>query len=191
MVIGSDDTHVVKGSGTVVHLTEQDRGNLREQITSFSGLDQPIQSNRALDRAVTRRAEVLGLSSFGDYRQLLQRGADGEEEMNHLVRLLTNKESYFFREMLQFEVLRDRVLPEVLTTGQQPLRIWSAGCAAGEEPYSLAIVLLEYQAIHGAFEAAVIATDIDLPALAAAREGRYSERAVRRVPDDLLERYFS
>ncbi len=175
----------------MVHLTEKDRLNLREQITSFSGLDEPIQSNRALDEAVARRVGVRGLTSFGDYWQLLQRGADGEEEMNHLVRLLTNKEAYFFREMRQFEVLRDQVLPEVLATGEQPLRIWSAGCASGEEPYSLAIALLEYQAHHGEFEAEVIATDIDLHAIAAACQRRYGERAVRRVPDDLLEKYFA
>jgi chemotaxis protein methyltransferase CheR len=111
--------------------------------------------------------------------------------MDHLVRLLINKEAYFFREMRQFEVLRDQVLPEVLASGEQPLRIWSAGCGAGEEPYSLAISLLEYQAAHGAFEAEIVATDIDLLALSEARERCYSLRAVRRVPDDLLEKYFT
>jgi chemotaxis protein methyltransferase CheR len=175
----------------VVHLTKKDRMNLRQAITSFSGLDEPVQSNRALDEAVARRVSVLGLVGFRDYWQLLQRSADGEQELKNLVRLLTNKDAYFFREMRQFELLRDQIIPELLATEEQPLRIWSAGCAAGEEPYSLAIVLLEYQARHGEFEVEVIGTDIDQDAIAAAYQRRYRERAVRRVPEDLLEKYFA
>jgi chemotaxis protein methyltransferase CheR len=135
--------------------------------------------------------DALGLSSFDAYWQGLESHTGDDAEMIELVRLLTNKDTYFFREMRQFDVLRDQILPELLATGRHSLRIWSAGCATGEEPYSLVIALLEYQVRHGVFEVEVIGTDIDSHALVAARKASYSGRAVRRVPDDLLQKYFS
>jgi chemotaxis protein methyltransferase CheR len=110
--------------------------------------------------------------------------------MNSLIQILTNNETFFFREMHHFEVLRDRVLPELLALGRRSLRAWSAGCSTGEEAYSLAIALLDYQTVYGEFPVRLIATDIDSVALEIARRGCYNRRAIRQVPDDLYRRYF-
>jgi len=181
-------------------LTPQDRLRLRDLITSYSGLGDSLQSDEALERAVTQRLQAHGLVALADYWPLVERKPNGE--MNSLVQLLTNKETFFFREMHQFEVLRDRILPELLAArrlynhlrhrlaARPRLRLWSAGCATGEEPYSLAITLLEFEARHGPLEAEVIATDIDAEALEAARQGRYGERALRLVPAAWRQRYF-
>jgi chemotaxis protein methyltransferase CheR len=177
--------------GESVLLTEQDLVRLRELITAYSGLDASVQTDSALQQAVSQRLVAHQLNSVADYWPLLQRRPGSNGEINNLVRLLTNKETFFFREMHHFNVLREQLLPELLRADPQPLRVWSAGCATGEEPYSLAITLLEYQARHGEFAAQVIATDIDMVALEKARQGRYEERAVRQVPDDLRQRYFS
>jgi chemotaxis protein methyltransferase CheR len=177
--------------GESVLLTEQDLVRLRELITAYSGLDASVQTDNALQRAVSQRLVANRLKSVADYWPLLQHRPGSNGEINDLVRLLTNKETFFFREMHHFDVLREQLLPELLRAGPRPLRVWSAGCATGEEPYSLAITLLEYQARHGKFAVQVIATDIDRAALEKARQGRYEERAMRQVPDALRQRYFS
>lgn len=190
----------------MVQLSQQECTRLRDLITDYSGLGDALLADEVLERAVAQRLAAYGLDNPADYWPLLQHRLPGE--INSLVQLLTNKETFFFREMHQFEMLRDRVLPELVAARkfrvrpgewpalaglahQEPLRLWSAGCSTGEEAYSLAITLLEYQRRYGPVEAEIIATDIDSEALAIARQGVYGERAVRLVPDDLLRRYFT
>jgi len=177
-------------SDSLAHLTEQDRTRLRQLITDHSGLDSSAQADNALERAVAQRLAAYELASLADYWPVL-RSSSGSREINSLVQLLTNKETFFFRETHQFELLSDQLLPELLSRGHIPLRLWSAGCATGEEPYSLAITLLEYQREHGELQAQVIGTDIDTNALEQARRGVYGERAVRLVRPGLRQRYFS
>jgi chemotaxis protein methyltransferase CheR len=175
----------------MVQLTQQDRERLRKRITEYSGWNNSIQTDDALEQAVAQRLAAHRLSSLAGYWPLIRHDTDDEGELNRLVRLLANKETFLFREMHQFTALRDRVLPELLTANDHPLLLWSAGCATGEEPYSLAITLLEYQARHGEFEAQVIGTDIDATALETARQGCYGARSLRLTPDALRQRYFS
>jgi chemotaxis protein methyltransferase CheR len=174
-----------------VDLAQQDCARLRKLITEYSGWDESLQTDGALEQAVARRLTARRLSSLADYWPLIQRGSGDDGEVNKLVQLLANKETSLFREMHQFEVLRDWVLPGLLAARDRPLRLWSAGCATGEEPYSLAITLLEYQARFGELEAQVIGTDIDPNGLEKARQGCYGERSLRLVPDDLRQRYFT
>ncbi|MGD8623128.1 MAG: CheR family methyltransferase [Anaerolineae bacterium] len=170
-------------------MKKRDRTRLRELIGQFSGLDTSTLSDDVLEAAVQRRLAAHDLARLADYWPLL-RGLAGAGEMGLLVQGLTNKETFFFREMHHYLALRDHVLPELLSGRDRPLRLWSAGCATGEEAYSLAITLLEAQAHHGPFEASVLATDLDRQALARAKEGCYTGRALRLVPDDLQQRYF-
>jgi chemotaxis protein methyltransferase CheR len=190
----------------MTHLTQQEITRLRDLITSYSGLSESLQTSDALERAIGQRLAAHGLDSLHDYWPHIRSHISGE--MSSLVQLLTNKETYFFRELHQFEVLRDRILPELVAARKflarpdyglgspdpgerQPLRLWSAGCSTGEEAYSLAIILLEYQRRYGSLDAGVIATDIDAAAIETARRGQYGERAIRLVPVDLLQRYFA
>ncbi len=180
------------------YLGQEDRSRLRDLIGQHSGLGQPLLGNEALERAVARRLSARGLAGVADYWPLLEGAPNGE--INNLVQLLTNKETFFFRELHQFEALRRRVLPELVAarkfpvpvdpSERAPLRLWSAGCATGEEPYSLAITVLEYQRRHGPIEAEILGTDIDADAIEVARRGHYGERALRLVPSELRERYF-
>jgi chemotaxis protein methyltransferase CheR len=172
-----------------LHLTQQERAKLRKQIAAYSGWDESIQTDDALEQAVAQRLAACRLSSLDDYWPLL-RNSSKTAEINNLVQILANKETFLFRETHQFDALDDWVLPQLLDRVQRPLRLWSAGCATGEEPYSLAITLLEYQARHGEFEAQVIGTDLDADALEKARQGCYHERSLRLVPEDLRQRYF-
>lgn len=110
--------------------------------------------------------------------------------LDALVGAVTVGETYFFREPQQFDVLREQILPELLARrpADRPLRIWSAGCATGEEPYSIAILLHELGVLA---RARILATDISRPALAQARRARYGRWSFRGVRDDVVARHFT
>ncbi|HEV8581628.1 MAG TPA: CheR family methyltransferase [Thermoanaerobaculia bacterium] len=144
-----------------------------------------------LEEVAQRRAHARGLAGVAAYVEALA-ARQIEGEWTHLVPLVTIKESYFFRAPQQFEAIRERVLPELVRSraGARHLRIWSAACARGEEPASLAMLLAEEPSLAG-WEWSIVATDLDEEALAGARLGLYGARAVAQVPPHLLERWFS
>jgi chemotaxis protein methyltransferase CheR len=144
-----------------------------------------------LEEVAQRRAHVRGYHGIAEYvRALAAREIDGE--WGSLISLVTIKESYFFRAPQQFEAIRQQVLPVLVRAraGARSLRIWSAACARGEEPASLAMMLAEEPALAG-WDWTLVATDLDEEALAGARLGLYGERAVSQVPPELLERWFT
>ena len=133
-----------------------------------------------LEEAAGRRARALGLADLGAYVSALAAG-ELHEEWGFLAALVTIKESYFYRAPQQFEALRREVLPALLRAraGERRLRFWSAACARGEEPATLALLLAEDPSLTG-WEWTIVATDLDAEALACARAGLYGERAVAR-----------
>lgn len=122
--------------------------------------------------------------------EYLQRLDREPELFDDLLAELTVGETYFFRDRDQFSLLRERVVPELISRRPQklPLRIWSAGCASGEEPYSVAILLHQLGALAGA---RIVGTDISRPLLRRARRARYTSWSLRGVPDEIVRRYFT
>jgi chemotaxis protein methyltransferase CheR len=144
-----------------------------------------------LAEVAQRRARALGLATIGEYVRALTAG-ELPREWESLVPLITIKESYFFRAPQQFEAIERQLLPRLqrARAGSRRLRIWSAACARGEEPATLAMLLADQPALAG-WEWSILATDVDEEALAGARRGLYGERAVAPVPPALLARWFS
>jgi chemotaxis protein methyltransferase CheR len=144
-----------------------------------------------LEELAQRRAQSKGLATVGDYVAALE-GGGSRGEWESLIPLVTIKESYFFRAPQQFDLIRREILPQLLQTRtpSRQIRIWSAACARGEEPATLAILLAEEKALAG-WSWSIVATDVDEEALAGARLGLYGDRAVAQVPPELLGRYFS
>jgi chemotaxis protein methyltransferase CheR len=144
-----------------------------------------------LDEVAQRRAKATGHYGLGDYvRALAAHQIEGEWAT--LVSLVTIKESYFFRAPQQFDAILKSALPVLLRAraGTRHLRIWSAACARGEEPATLAMLLADEPALAG-WTWTIVATDLDDEALAGARLGLYGERAVAQVPPELLARWFT
>jgi chemotaxis protein methyltransferase CheR len=133
---------------------------------------------------------VMGRHSITGIDRLLTVLEDDAEVRDGLVAELTIGETYFSRDTAQFELLRRRILPELLATAgaQRPLRFWSAGCASGEEPYSMAMILDELGALRSA---EIVGTDISRPRLDQAQRGVYARWSLRGVPDDVRDRYFA
>ena len=137
-----------------------------------------------------KRLRALGMTEFRQYCDLVRDPA--EQERGRMVRSLTTNVTRFFREPHHFQHLRDVVLPPLLRAAQDgaPVRLWSAACSTGEEPYSLALTVLQLLPDAGRFDIRVLATDIDTNVLTQAREGRYGAEALAAVPPGLRSRWF-
>ncbi|EME69360.1 methylase of chemotaxis methyl-accepting protein [Paramagnetospirillum caucaseum] len=141
-----------------------------------------------LARILAERMAEIGCGDCAAYLGLLQSQGQGKAEMDALIAELTIGETYFFRHKEQFDALRDLILPEVIERNRpvRRLRIWSAGCATGPEPYSVAIMLeREFGDRIAGWHVTVLGTDINQKFLTRAREGRYDEWAFRTMPDSL------
>ena len=143
-----------------------------------------------LGDAASTRARARGLPDTTAYVEALARGAL-VDEWRSLLPLVTIKESYLFRTPQHFAAISGTILPELLPrrVDSHRLRVWSAGCARGEEPATLAIVLAESAALDG-WDWRILATDVDEDALGIGRTGIYTERPLAQVPPSLLARYF-
>lgn len=137
---------------------------------------------------LSRRIQVVGCSDFEEYLDLLRDDRTGSEAAV-MVDLLTTNKTSFFRESQHFDFLRDTVLPSLLKRGR-PIRIWSAGCSTGEEPYTLAMLVREHLPDSIARDVRILATDISERVLTRARAGEYTDEVVQDVPSPLRGKYF-
>jgi chemotaxis protein methyltransferase CheR len=146
-------------------------------IEEYSGLHYDAGSRDLLADRLSERAIDLGLESLLDYYYFLRYDAGGPAELRTLVEHLTVHETYFFRETDPLMVLVHSIVPDVLRT-QQHVRIWSAACATGGEPYTLAMMLSDAGLLD---RAEIVASDLSDRALSKAREGVYSGRSLRNA----------
>jgi chemotaxis protein methyltransferase CheR len=142
-----------------------------------------------IERRVAERRSRSGAADVRAYVALL---AGNAEERQALINAFTINETYFFREEHQLAALSTTILPE-LARDRRPgdlIRIWSMPCSTGEEAYSIAIWLLEHWPQVDSYHIEIVGSDVDTAALEQAVAGRYAERALARLPADLIERYF-
>ena len=133
-------------------------------------------------------ARARNCRSILDYYYLLKYDQDGHQEWERVMDALSVQETYFWREMSQIRLLVDLLVPQWFKERNRPLRIWSAACASGEEPYTLAIALQE--AGWGTHPIQILASDASEAALIKARAGLFRERSFRALPPELREKYF-
>jgi chemotaxis protein methyltransferase CheR len=149
------------------------------------------QGKKQLVKArLNKRLRSLNLRSFGEYLDLLEHDRSGNELVTMLDSISTNLTS-FFREGAHFEFLKQEALPEVLSkTGQRRLRLWSAGCSSGEEPYTLAITLREALPASSSWDVRILATDLSTVVLQRAAQGLYDAERIKTVSPALVRTYF-
>lgn len=171
-------------------LTNPEYELFRRLVDDKSGMDIPPARRAHLEQAVSR---ALGEGFEGPialHRHLSSRA--GHIELEDLIASLTVGETHFFRNKPQFEALERHVLPDLIQrrSGEKRLRIWSAGCASGEEPYSLAMLLDRMLPGIDTWNITILATDIDRRALTNAHNATYRAWSFREVPPDIQPRYF-
>jgi chemotaxis protein methyltransferase CheR len=144
-----------------------------------------------VERRIWERMEASGSPSFADYFALLRTDAKGE--IQQFVNAFTVNETYFYREDHQLKCLTNDLMPERASAKRagEPIRIWSIPCSTGEEPYSLAIWLLEHCSRVDDYDIEIVGSDIDTRVLELARAGVFGKRALMRLAPQLIGKYFA
>ena len=163
---------------------------LRDAIYRRTGLWFAESSKYLLQKRLSPRARELNFDSFQKYFYFLQYDARAEAEYDQIFDLVTTNETYFFREPAQLAAFTDEIVPEMLSRKAiKKIRIWSAGCSSGEEPYSIAMMLSE-AGWFGQATFEIFASDLNQTVLAKARKGQYRENAFRSTDDAMRAKYF-
>ena len=173
--------------------SEAEYQRFADLVRAGSGLEIPSSRRTVLERAVRGLMAELNVASPGGLLSVLNDGTDHAAAVEDLVARLTIGETHFFRNRPQFEALKTLVLPQVIARrrGQKRLRLWSAGCATGEEPYSLAIMLESLLPDLADWDVRILGTDINRDCLAEARAGVYGARSFREVPEGIQSGSFT
>lgn len=156
---------------------------------SISGVNLTEGKRELVKARLSKRMRLTGFSSVKAYMEFVQSDA-GRQELAQMVDALTTNKTSFFREAMHFQFIRESILPEY-SSSSRPLRIWSAGCSSGEEPYTLAMVLAEALGDLSRRDVRILATDISSPVLGRARAGRYEEERMEGVPEGYRRKYFT
>lgn len=147
-----------------------------------------------LENRIRTRMKETGATDPKAYYNKLAHSDTDRAELSTLINILTTNETYFYRCETQIDsfskVILPRVVEQKVASGKRKINIWSAGCSTGEEPYTLAMCMLETIRFHSIWEFKIYATDISTEVLERAMEGIYNERAVERLPKEYLEKYF-
>ncbi len=160
--------------------------SLRDYIYEHTGIYVPDTKKYFLENRLARRITDNKLSGYEEYLPFLR--SKGESELKILYGVITTNETYFFREPQQFDVFTKHILPRVLDRKRnKEIRVWSAACSSGEEPYTVAAILKE---TAPAVRADIVGSDISDGVLESARRGVYSSYAVRIVPPYYQQKYF-
>jgi chemotaxis protein methyltransferase CheR len=164
---------------------------LRRLVHLHTGIALSDTKRELVYGRLSRRLRTLGLASFADYCRLIESGHP--DELQELTNAITTNLTSFFRENHHFDQLARETLPQIMRaqSGKRRLRLWSAGCSTGEEPYSLAIVLREAAEQLRNWDVKLLATDIDSNVLATAAAGVYRQDRFEGEPAPRLKRWFT
>lgn len=164
---------------------------IRDVIRDYCGLYFDDNSRYLLEKRLSRRVRNHHLTDFRDYYRFLRYDRRTEEELAAIIDILTVNETYFFREQNQLRAFSEEILGEILVRNgsQRRLRIWSAGCSTGEEPYTIAMLIIEKGGFLG-WDVEVHGSDINHRVLQTARRGIYRRNSFRTTEPALLDRYF-
>jgi len=164
-------------------LTDREFEKFRIMIYRIAGISMGPVKKPLVSSRLMKRVRYYELQSFGDYFDLIN-DSDNRQELQVAVDLLTTNETYFFREQKHFDFLQQKVFP--LLPANQTLRVWSAACSSGEEPYSIAMLAQE---CLGSGRWSICASDLSTRVIETARIGVYPQSRTVNIPQDYLTRY--
>jgi len=167
---------------------DQDFARVKKMVYDFAGIDLNESKKNLVYNRLSKRIRFLDQSSFKHYLDYVIE--QGESEFVHLINAITTNLTFFFRENHHFEYLTDKVIPQLIKDNQttKKIRIWSAGCSTGEEPYSIAIILKE--SVPAGWDARVIATDLDTTVVQTGMAGVYKDDRLKGVTEARKKKWF-
>ncbi|MGR3565286.1 MAG: protein-glutamate O-methyltransferase [Heliomarina sp.] len=174
-----------------VSYTSEDFTRISEILHSISGIKMPESNEALVFSRLSRRVRNLGLGGFRDYINILESGGDIEEK-EYMVSALTTNTTRFFREDYHFATFSDDVLPSLVSRARkgERIRIWSAGCSSGEEPYSIAACILKSFPDAYRFDFRILGTDINKSVLSVAEKGVYEKSVLNSCGHHLIADVF-
>ncbi|PZU73755.1 MAG: chemotaxis protein [Brevundimonas sp.] len=185
----------VAGQGSIVEgefvFTADDFRHIAEMLHAHAGIALNEGKAALVYSRLAKRLRTLGLSSFREYCALVE-GVDGVDERQKMTAALTTNVTRFYREPHHFDDLRDRVMPRLAERARAGgrVRLWSAACSNGQEPYSMALTVLSVLPEAADLDVRILATDIDPNMVAQGHDGTYSEEALEPAPVTLWRKYF-
>ena len=157
------------------------------------GIKMPPAKKTMLEARLQKRLKALGIGTFEAYADYVFSSEGQREELVHLIDVVTTNKTDFFREPAHFEYLVKTAVPSLIDAHEagfrSPLKVRSAGCSTGEEPYTLAMVLSEFGEAHPGFHSSILATDISTEVLSKSRNAIYAEDRVDPIPLHLKKKY--
>ncbi len=182
---------IQNNSGT---LSKADFAKLSSYIYELCGIKMPDSKKIMVEARLRKRLKELKMQSYAQYCEFLFSQKGSIEEVTHMVDVITTNKTDFFREPKQFSYLTEVALPELINIDgagiSRPLKVWSAGCSTGEEPYTMAIVLSEFARNFSRYSFNILATDISTRVLEKAATGIYELEKVEPIARPLLHKYF-
>lgn len=171
-------------------LSDAEFKKLSEFIQNNYGIKMPPTKKIVLQGRLHKRLKYLQIPDFKSYVDYVF-SKKGENEIIHMMDVVSTNKTDFYREPVHFDYLRDTILPEFIKQNKQShIKVWSAGCSSGEEPYTLAIVLQEFKEKNPGFDYSILATDISTQMLQQGANGVYKEEKIEIVPLEQKRKYF-
>jgi len=178
---------------TLASMTDKDFDKFSRFIHSNLGIKMPPQKKSMLEARLRKRLRALGMSSFSEYREYFFSDEGMPKEIVSLCDVVTTNKTDFFREPAHFDFLTNMALPDLIQRGMvgddRPLKLWSAGCSSGEEPYTLSMVLTEFSENQQPINFSILGTDLSSHVLERAINGIYSTERVAPVAENLKRKY--
>lgn len=182
---------VMESTTIIPSMTTADFNRLSSFILQEFGVKLPPVKKTMLQGRLQKRLRLLNISSYKDYIDLIFSEEGKQQELIHMIDVVTTNKTDFFRENNHFEYLKEHILPAFMkkTGGRETFKIWSAGCSSGEEPYTMAIVLQEFASEKPGFQYSIYATDISTQVLQKAATAIYPMERVNVIPLALKKKY--
>ncbi len=176
-------------------LTDREFQRFSAFIYDHTGIKMPPAKKTMLEARLQKRLKAVSIDSFEEYSNYVFSQVGRASEIIHLIDVVTTNKTDFFREPGHFDFMVKTAIPNILETREdlrrEPLRIWSAGCSTGEEPYTLAMVLSEFDSGRSDFKVAITASDISTRVLETAHTGIYPEERTDTIPLNLKKKYLT
>jgi chemotaxis protein methyltransferase CheR len=175
-------------------LSENEFLLFKQLIYRETGIYMSDKKKKLIVARLSKRLRALNLSNFTQYYEYLNEAGNADNEIVNLINRITTNKTDFFRERHHFDFLLNELFPKMIAEsrsgGQRKLRIWSAGCSSGEEPYTIAMTVLEAFKAERGWDIKILATDLDTEILQKAIDGVYPTQAIVPVPKEYIPRYF-
>ncbi|MFP4367816.1 MAG: CheR family methyltransferase [Bacteroidales bacterium] len=172
-------------------MTSEEFNKLSSFIYNETGIKMPPVKITMLQSRLQKRLRHLKISTFKEYIDYVFGENDAETEIIHMIDAVSTNKTDFFREPLHFEFLAENILPELIPVARnRPLKIWSAGCSSGEEAYTIAITISEFNSEGAGVDFSILGTDISTDILQKAVNAVYREDRTANIPISIKKRYF-